>query len=214
MGCQDIGVIMSIEDNVEQFLSTLEVDQEDDKPKYANNLYKKWFRSKTQSGFISIRPWFQGMKFSIDIGKTNPTGKLESSTNCFVDAIDFAAYLKSIVQGNAIHNFPVNERMGLSTPESFVSYGGTTSQAGHPISRIFKCQYWQSGDNVDTSAFIWKAGHFKARKSDTGAFIPDMKSPLSVDSIKVTRQDIVSISYLLDMSLVSYVTNNTEWYDA
>jgi hypothetical protein len=205
---------MSIEDNVEQFLSTLEVDQEDDKPKYANNLYKKWFRSKTQSGFISIRPWFQGMKFSIDIGKTNPTGKLESSTNCFVDAIDFAAYLKSIVQGNAIHNFPVNERMGLSTPESFVSYGGTTSQAGHPISRIFKCQYWQSGDNVDTSAFIWKAGHFKARKSDTGAFIPDMKSPLSVDSIKVTRQDIVSISYLLDMSLVSYVTNNTEWYDA
>jgi hypothetical protein len=41
-----------------------------------------------------------------------------------------------------------------------------------------------------------------------------MKSPLSVDSIKVTRQDVVSISYLLDLSLVSHVTNNTEWYDA
>jgi hypothetical protein len=86
--------------------------------------------------------------------------------------------------------------------------------AGQSISRIFKCQYWQSGDNVDTNAFIWKAGHFKARKSDSGAFIPDMKSPLSVDSIKVSRQDIVSISYLLDLSLASHVTNNTEWYDA
>jgi len=41
-----------------------------------------------------------------------------------------------------------------------------------------------------------------------------MKSPLSVDSIKVTRQDIVSISYLLDLSLNSYTVNNTDWYDA
>lgn len=205
---------MSIEENVEEFLSTLEPDQEDDKPKYTNNLYKKWFKSKTQSGFVSIRPWFQGMKFSIDIGKTNPSGKLESNTNCFVDAIDFAAYLRSIVTNTATFNFPANERLGLTTPESFVSYGGTTLQSGQQISRIFKCQYWQSGDSLDSSSFIWKSGHFKARKSDTGAFIPDMKSPLSVDSIKVTRQEIVSISYLLDMSLISYVTNNTEWYDA
>jgi hypothetical protein len=185
----------------------------DDKPKYNNTLYKKWFKSKTQSGFVSIRPWFQGMKFSIDIGKTNPSGKLESSTNCFVDAVDFAAYLRAIVTGNAVTNFPANERMGTSTPESFVSYGGSTSD-GQPISRIFKAQYWQSGENVDPSAFMWKIGHFKARKSDSGAFIPDMKSPLSVDSIKVTRQDIVSISYLLDLALTSHVVNTTDWYDA
>jgi len=103
--------------------------------------------------------------------------------------------------------------MGTSTPESFVSYGGTSAD-GQPISRIFKAQYWQSGDNVDPSAFMWKIGHFKARKSDSGAFIPDMKSPISVDSIKVTRQDIVSISYLLDLALTSHVVNNTDWYDA
>lgn len=205
---------MSIEENVEEFLESLDSDNQDDKPKYTNTLYKKWFKSKTQSGFVSIRPWFQGMKFSIDIGKTNASGKLESNTNCFVDAIDFAAYLKAITNGTAALNFPANERLGLATPEAYVSYGGTMTAAGQSISRIFKCQYWQSGDNVDTSAFIWKAGHFKARKSDSGAFIPDMKSPLSVDSIKVTRQDIVSISYLLDLSLVSHVTNNTEWYDA
>ena len=205
---------MSIETNVEEFLDSIVNESQDDKQKYNNTLYKKWFKSKAQSGFVAIKPWFEGMKFSIDIGKTNPSGKLEGNTNCFVDAVDFSAYLKSIAAGTAVVNFPANERLGLPTPESFVSYGGTMTAAGQPISRIFKCQYWQSGDNVDTSAFIWKAGHFKARKSDSGAYIPDMKSPLSVDSIKVTRQDIVSISYLCDLALVSYVSNNTEWYNA
>lgn len=207
---------MDLHSTVEELLHEIDSDNgvvSDDKPKYNNTLYKKWFKSKTQSGFVSIRPWFQGMKFTIDIGKTNPDGKLESSTACFVDAVDFAAYLKSIVNGSALINFPANERMGLSTPESFVSYGGATMN-GAPVSRIFKCQYWQNGDNVDSSAFIWKAGHFKARKSDSGAFIPDMKSPLSVDSIKVTRQDVVSISYLLDLALVSHAVNTTDWYDA
>jgi hypothetical protein len=204
---------MELHSSVDEILNQIQNESsEDDKPKYNNNLYKKWFKSKTQSGFVSIRPWFQGMKFSIDIGKTNPEGKLESSTNCFVDAVDFGAYLKSIANNTASFNFPSNEKMGVSTPESFVSYGGSVVD-GQPISRIFKSQYWQSGEAFDSSSFMWKIGHFKARKSDSGAFIPDMKSPLSVDSIKVTRQEIVSISYIVDLSLISHVVNNTDWYD-
>jgi hypothetical protein len=203
---------MSFEDSVEEFLDSLEEKPVQDKVNYESPLYKKWFRSKTQSGFISIRPWFQGMKFSVDIGKTSSDGKLESSTACFVDAVDFAAYLKSIINGTALNNFPANDRAGTAHPESFVSYGGAIINS-NPVSRIFKCQYWTSNDAIDTSAFIWKSGHFKARKSDSGAFIPDMKSPLSVDSIKVTRQEIVSISYLLDLCLQSHVSNNIDWYE-
>jgi hypothetical protein len=203
---------MSFEDSVEEFLDSLEEKPVQDKVNYESPLYKKWFRSKTQSGFISIRPWFQGMKFSVDIGKTSSDGKLESSTACFVDAVDFAAYLKSIINGTALNNFPANDRAGTAHPESFVSYGGAIINS-NPVSRIFKCQYWTSNDSIDTSAFIWKSGHFKARKSDSGAFIPDMKSPLSVDSIKVTRQEIVSISYLLDLCLQSHVSNNIDWYE-
>lgn len=207
---------MDLHSSVDELLSQIDDSMEhvsDDKPKYTNTLYKKWFKSKTQSGFVSIRPWFQGMKFSVDIGKTNADGKLDSSTNCFLDAVDFAAYLKAITTGTAVSNFPANDRMGTSTPESFVAYGGAVVN-NQPISRIFKSQYWQSGENVDPSAFMWKVGHFKARKSDSGAFIPDMKSPLSVDSIKISRQEIVSISYLLDLSLISHAVNNTDWYDA
>jgi hypothetical protein len=204
---------MSFDDSVEEFLETLTQEPtQNDKKEYDAPLYKKWFRSKTQSGFLSIRPWFVGMKFNIDIGKTNPDGKLESSTSCFVDAVDFAAYLKSIVNGTGALNYPANERAGTTTPESFVSYGGAIIN-NQPVSRILKIQYWTANDNVDSSAFIWKSGHFKARKSDSGAFIPDMKSPISVDSIKVSRQEMVGISYLLDLCLQSHVTNNIDWYD-
>jgi hypothetical protein len=36
---------------------------------YEKDLYKKWFRSKTQSGFLSIRPWFAGMKLELILVK-------------------------------------------------------------------------------------------------------------------------------------------------
>jgi hypothetical protein len=208
-----------IYESVQEFLTQLDDDSNTpeklfskDNKDYENDLYKKWFRSKTQSGFLSIRPWFQGMKFKIDIGKTSPDGKLISHTHLYVDAIDFAAYLRAIVNGNAASIFPANERMGIPTPEGFASYGGAKVD-GRAISRIFKAHHWMNGENVDPSAFVWKAGHFAARVSDTGAFIPDMKSPMSVDSIKVTRQDICSISYILDLSLNSYVANNPSWYE-
>lgn len=203
----------SFDSSVDEFLDNLTQDQSQvEKKEYDAPLYKKWFRSKTQSGFISIRPWFVGMKFNIDIGKTSADGKLESSTSCFVDAVDFAAYLKSIINGTGAINYPANERAGTTSPESFVSYGGAIIN-NQPVSRILKIQYWNSNDTVDTTAFVWKSGHFKARKSDSGAFIPDMKSPISVDSIKVSRQEMVGISYLLDLCLQSHVTNNVDWYD-
>lgn len=208
-----------IGDSIDEFLDSLDDKSNSheslfskENKDYENDLYKKWFRSKSQSGFLSIRPWFTGMKFKIDIGKTSPDGKLISHTNLYVDAVDFAAYLKAINLGTAPNIYPANDRLGLPTAESFASYGGAKID-GNPISRIFKSHYWTSGDTVDPTSFVWKAGHFKARVSDTGAFIPDMKSPLSVDSIKVTRQDISAISYIVDLSLVSYVANNQSWYE-
>lgn len=206
-------------DSVQEFLSQLDDDSNTpeqvfskDIKDYENDLYKKWFRSKSQSGFLSIRPWFQGMKFKIDIGKTSADGKLLGHTHLYVDAIDFAAYLRCIVLGTAATIYPANDRLGVPTPEGFASYGGSKVE-GKAISRIFKAHHWTNGDTVDPNSYVWKAGHFAARVSDTGAFIPDMKSPLSVDSIKVTRQDISSISYLLDLSLNSYVANNPTWYE-
>jgi hypothetical protein len=204
--------------DVEQFIEDFhnhpdEPKSSSDEKKYDQDLYKKWFRSKTQSGFLSIKPWYQGLKFKIDIGKTSPDGKLISSTMVFVDSIDFAAYMQSIANCTAAVNYPMNDKAGVPSAEGFVSYGGGIIEQ-KPVSRIFKAHYWQNSDNTfDSSAFAWKCGHFTARKTDSGAFIPDMKSPISVDSIKVTRQDVLSISYMLNLSLVSHVTNNSDWYN-
>jgi hypothetical protein len=188
-------------------------DSSDQKKTYDKDLYKKWFRSKTQSGFLSIRPWFQGLKLRVDIGKTSPDGKLISSTNVFLDIVDFGAYLKAITNGTAELAYPANDRLGVPTPEGFVSYGGAKVE-GKPISRIFKAHHWQNSDqSYDPNSFAFKSGHFNARMSDSGAFIPDMKNPLSVDSIKVTRQDIHSISYIVDLAMISHVANRTDWYE-
>jgi hypothetical protein len=203
-------------DNIDDFLDSLDTEPKSltniDNKDYQQDLYKKWFRSKTQSGFLAIRPWHQALKMKIDIGKTSSDGKLLGNTAVFVDSVDFAAYLKSVTLLTASTNYPANERMGAPTPESFVSYGGSVID-GKPVSRIFKAHYWQSGEEFDTTSFVWKCGHFAARKSDSGAFIPDMKASISVDSIKVTRQDIASISYLIDLSMISHVTNNQDWYE-
>ena len=107
-------------DNVDQFLASIDENETTSSNSlqskdYDQDLYKKWFRSKTQSGFVSIRPWFEALKFKIDIGKTSSDGKLLSSTNVFVDACDFAAYLLSIANGTAHVNYPSNERMGVPT---------------------------------------------------------------------------------------------------
>lgn len=187
------------------------VVQKSDNKDYQQDLYKKWFRSKTQAGFLAIRPWNQALKFKIDIGKASPEGKLLSSTAVFVDAIDFAAYLRSIANLTAVKNYPFNEKLGVPTNEGFVSYGGAVID-NKPVSRIFKSHYWQTNEQYDENSFVWKSGHFAARKSDSGAFIPDMKSPVSVDQIKVSRQDICSISYLVDLSLTSYANSNIDWY--
>lgn len=207
-------------DNIEDFLSSLDDDgspknslkNNSETKEYQKDLYKKWFRSKTQSGFLSIKPWHQALKMKIDIGKTSSETSLLSSTAVFVDSVDLAAYLKSVSLGTAVTNYPQNDRLLVPTNEGFVSYGGAIID-GKPVSRIFKSHYWQTNETYDINSFVWKCGHFAARKSDSGAFIPDMKSPISVDQIKVTRQDICSISYLLDLSLTSYVTNNHDWYE-
>ena len=51
---------MSFDESVESFLDELQVekqDKENGEKNFDSPLYKKWFRSKTQSGFLSIRPW-------------------------------------------------------------------------------------------------------------------------------------------------------------
>ena len=153
-------------DNAEEFLSSLEGIKDPvktDTKDYQQDLYKKWFRSKTQSGFLAIRPWNEALKMKIDIGKTSSEGKLASSTAVFVDTIDFAAYLRSIANLTAATNYPANERMGVPTNEGFVSYGGTTIDEAVEVAKIVEAT--GNVDYINTSIGVATASLFMIEAS-------------------------------------------------
>lgn len=178
------------------------------------DLYKKWFKSPSASGFLSIKPLLSIGKFRIDIGATGQDASLKSHTETFVDAILFATYLKTVVNGRGEAIYPANQKLGVPTNEGIVFYGGGSGQDGKPISRIFKSHHWRKSENeYDSSSFVFKCGHFKANKSSSGAFLPDMSSPLSTDSIKVTRVELAEISYRVDLCLNNYANSNPEWFE-
>ena len=174
--------------------------------KFEKELYKKWFKAGNQSGFISITPWYSAAKAAIDIGSVNPDTKaVKSSTKCFVSMVDFAVYLRAIVNCQAETLYPKRDQ--CPSPESYVSYG-----ASGDLSRVFKVHYWGAGSDSegDPRAFAFKCGHFGGKVTQSGATIPDFKDRKSADMIKISRLELHEISYRLDLAMIRYAVTNPE----
>jgi hypothetical protein len=190
------------------------IENDNTDKKIIPDLYKKWFKSSSVGGFVSIKALLTIGKFRIDIGSTGSDASLKSHTETFVDSILFATYCRAVVGGYAKTLYTSNAKLGVPTDEGVVFYGGGTGSDGKPISRIFKSHYWRKGESdYDSSSFVFECGHFKANKSPSGAFLPDMTSPLSTDSIKITRVEMAEISYRVDLALNSYACRNEEWFN-
>ena len=120
-------------------------------------------------------------------------------------------------EGRAGSLFPANQKAGIPTKEGFAYYGGG-SMEGRDVSRILKIHHWESSDETfDETAFAWKTGHFVARKSATGAFIPDMGQRLSADFIRIPRVKMSEMFVRLDLALNSYASaqavQGKKWWD-
>lgn len=178
---------------------------------FGTDLYKKWFKSGDRSGFLSLRPWLDVGKIAVDIGELK--GKqLVSNTQVWANIVDLAAYLKAVTEGVAKTLYPANERGGVPTAEGFTYYGGGRME-GKVVSRILKIHYWENKDETyDERGFAWKTGHFAGRESDTGAIIPDMKSCLSMNMIKMSRQDMAAANLRLQLTLAGHAARNEDWY--
>ena len=174
-----------------------------DEKKWDPDIFKKFFRTKTTGGFVTLRSWFEAGKLSVDIGETSPEGGLIGNTLVWTPVFPFATYLRAITNGTAKDMYFGQD----DAPEAFIYYGGSETSDG-PVSRILKVGYWPN-DNSGR-AFQFKTGHFKARKSSSGAFLPDMKSPISTHSIKVLRSEVAEISYVVDLAVSSF-TNHENW---
>lgn len=180
-------------------------------------LYKEWFKTRSAAGFISLTPWFNNPdgkpvgKLVVDIGSVDSNNAVTSTTKCYVDAVDLAVYLRSVVNGTAETLYP--QRTGVYSPESFVVFGGTAGDT--PVARVLKIEWWgakkdSSGDR--NSGFVWKTGHFDGKVTDQGAIQPIYDKPRSGDMIKRTRQQMHTISYRLDLALSAWAASTPRWY--
>lgn len=152
------------------------------------DLYKKWFRTKSVSGFVSLRPWWEALKISVDIGDVEvSTQKMKSHTLVWVDAILLTAWLRTPVRPD------------------FVVYGGARVD-GKPISRVFSITDDKSG------GFYWKTEHFEARASSTGAFVPDPQKKLSSNQIKMRAGEHAEILLRAEMGLFGHAARNPRWF--
>jgi hypothetical protein len=183
-----------------------------DEKQYDEPIYKKWFKTKDRSGFISVTPWFDDekgvAKFNVDVGTADAAGKLQSNTNAFVDAIKFATYMKSLSNGSGKLNYPSTKKKidgewipnpDARTDESISFYGGSGD-----VARVLRIHYWQTAEKYDERSFVVKIGHFKGRSGANGAIIPDMspEGTISNDLIKMTRPDIGELSYAIDLQMI------------
>ncbi len=184
---------------------------ENDEQQYSEPIYKRWFRTKDKSGFISIIPWFDNekgiVKLNIDVGESDPsTNALRSSTNAFVDAYKFGSFVKAIANDTAKSIFPSkNKKINNEwkpdpdhpTDESIAFYGGSNG-----VARIIRIHHWQTPNGYDSSAFVVKIGHFEGNTSHSGAIIADMSKIISRNQIKVSRQEMAEISYIIETELI------------
>jgi hypothetical protein len=178
-------------------------------------LWKKWSVFGGKGRFLTIRPWSEAAKVAVDIGETGEGSSLLGHSLVWANMLQLAAYLQAVSNGRAEAIYKMNPKAGVPTNEGFSHYGGANIE-GQPVSRILKVHHWQQEkDKYDPSAFVWKCGHFKARKSSTGAFIPDMRAPISIHSIKVSRQEMNELALALSLALTNHAarTETIKWLE-
>lgn len=168
---------------------------EEEKTDWGSDLYKKWFKAGGTGGFLSIRPWWDAGKLSVDIGEVNPNGGLKSHTNVWCSMVNLSIYLKAVYDGTANRLFK---------DESFIYYGGANTEGG-PVARILKVTHWKQGD--PDSGFAWKTGIFDGKQTSTGAYIAkDMEKPRSMNMIKISRLEMAEMHYRLDLAMDAFAT--------
>jgi hypothetical protein len=177
-----------------------------------STLWKKWSMSGGVGRFLTVRPWLAASKVAIDIGETGAEG-LKGHTLAWANTLSLTTYLEAVKNGRAKDLYPPEQGMPL---EGYAYFGGAMMD-NQPVSRILKIHYWPTGkDSFDDRAFIWKTGHFNARKSNTCAFIPmDMKSALSFHSIKVNRREMAELATAMNLAMINHAstTLGDDWLE-
>ena len=169
-----------------------------------DEIFKKWFRTKNQTGFIGVRAAFDIGKVAIDIGDS--TTKPIKNTLVYTNVLPLATYLQAVASGTGDLLYPEKTWKNKTTPaETYMYYGGGTVD-GKPVSRILGIRYWNWRNEPDRNAFEWKNGMFAARRGATGSYEPIMDQKLSENMIRVTRAEMAEMSMRLQVALTAYAS--------
>lgn len=177
---------------------------------FSPELYKKWYNAKGRKGFLSLDTWLDAGKASVDIGEIVDGAGGPRNTKVWTNVVALATYLAAVRDGRAGVLYPAKGK-DRPTPETYVYYGGAMTDAG-PVSRILKIHHWQDPQgNYDETSFVFKTGHFAARMSSSGAFLPDMSKPVSSNLIRMSRVEMAEMSYRLDLALNAFAATTGDW---
>lgn len=179
--------------------------QEGEREYKDTTLWKKWSMAGGVGRFLSVSTWNYAAMVSVDIGETKE-GTLTGHTKVWANMLELTTFLEAVRDGRGTTLYPT--RSGLETPESFIHYGGGKTASG-PVSRVLKVHHWKVKDVYDSSAFAWKCGHFEAKTTASGAFIPNMGKPLTVHSIKMSRIEMATLATVMHMAMVNHAANTS-----
>lgn len=176
-------------------------------------LWKKWSVAGGVKRFLTISPWMEAGMVSVDIGEAKEG--LSGHSLVWASMLELTTYLEAVRDGRGEYLYPADQRNSVPTAEGYTHFGGGKVN-DRPISRILKVHHWATKEGYDSSAFVWKCGHFPARVSNTGAFIPDMGSPLSIHSIKASRREMAEMATAMHMAMVNMAstTPSDEWLES
>lgn len=158
-------------------------------------VFKKWHTY----GVCSVQYWHANAKDNlvekiiIDIADIdNKTKKATQSTKCFVPLFEFMTYLRAEVNDNLAHMFPAFEKLSGKNMAGWTSFGGSTSDNGTMVSRVFKSAYWVDREgNWDKTARAFKcAQFFGVQENPQSAIKPDYTRPISMNQIRLSMADL------------------------
>lgn len=165
-------------------------------------VYKKWTKTKTFSGFATFYNWCEGERVKIEIADTSGDNGVKSLSTVYIPTWQFITYLHAEVYGFLPRLYPSmlepNEHHGITI------YGGTN------IARVFKIEDWNyRNKNLDKPSGNrrFKAGEFEI-KPGSQASEPDWSKPINVNQIQMKPFEIAELYHHLVTVQQAF---ETEW---
>jgi hypothetical protein len=168
-------------------------------------IYKKYFKMSSASGFITVSNWTIADRVQIEIGANDPkTNASLSVSTVYVPTVKMLAYLHAEVHDNIAKLYP-----SMLTDDKHQH--GITYFGGKGPARVFKVEDWTfdavNGGFKGTPGNVrrFKAGEFEL-KAGTTSSEPEYSKPISRNFIQMKPEEIAELYHQLHLTQQAHET--------